>query len=242
MLSERQLARGFAGAWQQWTPHLDAGFLASFRPGGSWAQAAQAWAPALAAQAPARHNDVVAEIAFGLVCAGLEEASLPIERLPEAEVEGVIGDALARLALLRRSEGLPREAVGAQHLDDARQLAVRLRDHLRGFPGTTRVHERLEGAGLLAACHPDIIQGDVIIEVKMSQVSFRSVDLRQLLVYAAMAHWNGRPARGLALVNPRLGLTWRFGVEALVEKVADCTPSTLFRALERFVSEDGWIA
>lgn len=240
MLSERQLARGYAAAWQQWTPHLDASFLASLRPDGAWAHATSAWAPPLQAQAPARHNDVVAEIAFGLLCAGLEDAAFPIERLPANEVEGVVADALSRLALLRRSEGLPREAVGTPHLEDAYALALRLRDHLRGFPGTTRVHERLEGSGLLAACHPDVMQDDVIVEVKMSQVSFRSADLRQLLVYAAMAHWNHQPARELALVNPRLGLTWRFDVEALVQRVSDSTPASLYRSIERFVSEEAW--
>jgi hypothetical protein len=238
VLSERQLARGFADAWRRWTPHLDARLLASLRPQGAWQQAVHSWAPPLQAAAPAKHNDAVAEIAFGIFCAELERPERTPEGLSATEWEHVIEDALSRVALLRRGDGLPREAVGPGHLADAQVLAARLRDHLSSQEGTPRVHERLEGAGVLAACHPDVMQGSTLVEVKMSQVGFRSADLRQLLVYAAMAHWNGRPARDLALVNPRLGVTWRFAVDDLVERAADTTPAALFSAIERFVSEE----
>lgn len=238
VLSERQLARGFADAWRCWTPHLDARLLASLRPDGAWQQAAQQWAPPLQATAPAKHNDAVAEIAFGFFCAALEDSTTPLEAFSVPEVEAIIEDALSRVALLRRGEGLPREAISVDHLADARALAARLRDHLGTVNGTPRVHERLEGAGVLATCHPDIMQGGTLVEVKMSKTGFRSADLRQLLVYAAMAHWNGRPANELALVNPRLGLTWRFGVDELVERAADTTPAALFKAIQRFVSEE----
>jgi hypothetical protein len=238
VLSERQLARGFADAWRCWTPHLDARLLASLRPDGTWQEAAQQWAPPLQATAPAKHNDAVAEIAFGLFCAELEEPAHPLEAFPVLDVEPIIEDALSRVALLRRGVGLVREDIGAEHLADARAMATRLRDHLGEQDGTPRVHERLEGAGVLAACHPDIMQGSTLVEVKMSKTGFRSADLRQLLVYAAMAHWNGIPAKELALVNPRLGLSWRFGVDELVERVADTTPDALFKDIERFVSEE----
>ena len=238
MLSERQLSRGFADAWQRWTPYLDSRLLASLRTNGAWQRAVQSWAPPLQTNVPARHNDAVAEIAFGLFCAGLEDLSRPLEVFSPPEIEVVIEEALFRIALLRHGDGLAREAIGAGHLADAKVLAIRLRDHLSGKEGTPRVHERLEGAGVLGACHPDVMQGRTLIEVKMSKVGFRSADLRQLLVYAAMADWNGMPARDLALVNPRLGLSWHFGVDELVESAADTTPAALFRAIERFVSED----
>lgn len=238
MLSERQLARGFADAWRRWTPHLDGRLLATLRPDGAWQQAVQCWAGPLQPSAPARHNDAVAEIAFGLFCAGLEDVSRPLEDFSESEVETVIEEALSRVTLLRRGDGLHRDAIGAGHIADAQVLAIRLRDHLGAQEGSPRVHERLEGTGVLAACHPDVIQGNTLVEVKMSQTGFRSADLRQLLVYAAMAHWNDRPARELALVNPRLGVTWRFAVGDLVERAADTTPVALFGAIERFVSEE----
>ena len=238
MLSERQLARGFSYVWRQWAPHLDARLLATLRPGGDWSHAVRNWAPMMQANVPAKQNDLVAEIAFGLFCAGIEDPQRPFDKFPEAETESIVADALERVALLRRAEVISRTSIGSTHMTDACELAARLRSHLAEFDGKPLVHEPLEGAGVLSACHPDVIQGDAIIEVKMSQLSFRSADLRQLLIYAAMAHWNDRPARKLALVNPRLGLSWRFDVDELVEKAADTTPRALFGTIQRFVSEE----
>jgi len=241
MLSERQLAAGFADLWRYWTPRLGPAFLASLREGGEHQGCVSRWAAPLASEVPARDNDLIAEIAFGLFFAlaasGRNRKQRPFLVWSAQLVDSLIEASLARLALLRGSEELPRQWVSAAHLADCKALATRLYEHLAGFDETIEVHQRLEGIGMLNACHPDVLQGRSLVEVKMSKSSFRTVDLRQALVYAAMAHGHGIELDELALINPRLGLSWRFTLEGLVDQIAGTTPARLFDSIIRFVTD-----
>lgn len=241
MLSERQLAASFPDLWQRWTPGLGAGFLATLRDGGANEGCVSRWAEPFASAVSARDNDVIAEIAFGLffvlAASGPDRTTAPASVWSAQLVETVIEASLERLALLRGGEGLPRQRVSAGHLADCKELATRLHRHLAGFDGPIEVHRRLEGIGMLDACHPDVLQGRSLVEVKMSKSSFRSMDLKQTLVYGALAYGNGIRIDQIALVNPRLGLSWRFRLERLVEEIAETTPPRLFESMIRFMTE-----
>lgn len=239
MLSEREFLRIFPDWWAHWTPGLGPAFLAQLRPHGPLQACVQQWAEPLVARTQAAHNDLVAEIAFG--CFNRAQANgSPIADLDPALVQTEVENAIERLSQLRRNERVAAHEVTEAHVLDACELASRLQRHLASCSARPQVHCTLKGVGLLADCHPDIIQGDTLIEVKMSKSSFRSADLRQILIYAAMAHWNGRAIEKLALLNPRLGLTWRFDLQMLVLEVADCRPARLFDAMRTFLCDERW--
>lgn len=237
MISERQLARGFGAFWRECAPGLNAAFLATLRPGGVNEACATLWAEAMPARAPARDNDITAEIAFGMFCAWLEAGEPGVRRIDDALVADVVDAALSRITILRQGPPAAGSAVTPSHLQDAFELADRLLGHLQAQGVKIEPHRRLAGLGQLQACHPDIIQGHTLIEVKMSAASFRSVDLRQLLVYAAMAYAGGLDIRELALVNPRRGVTWRFSAQSLAWQVAGATPRGLYEAIAGFLVE-----
>ena len=239
MLSEREFLRVFPEPWAHWTPGLGPAFLARLRPQGPLQGCVQQWAEPLVPRTPAAHNDLVAEIAFGWFSRAQAHGS-PVAGLDPALVQNEVGDAIERLSQLRRNASFTGHEVTEAHVFDARELASRLQSHLASCGADLRVHCTLKGVGLLADCHPDIIQGDTLIEVKMSKASFRSADLRQILIYAAMAYWNGVAIRELALVNPRLGLSWRFNLQALILDVADCRPAQLFDAIRAFLCDERW--
>lgn len=240
MLSEREFLRAFPDAWALWTPGLGPAFLAQLRPAGSLQACVQHWADPLVARVPAAHNDLVAEIAFGWFSRA-QANGCEVARLEPARVQAEVDDAIDRLSQLRRGSGFAGHEVTDAHRLDAGDLATRLQSHLTSRGTPLRIHRQLKGVGLLADCHPDIIQGETLIEVKMSKASFRTADLRQTLIYAAMAHWNGIAIRELMLLNPRLGLSWRFDLQMLVIEVADCRPGQLFDSIRSFLCDERWV-
>jgi len=236
MLSERQLARGFTDHWRNWTPRLDAEFLAELKPRGVWEHHTTRWFEPIESQAPLQHYDVVAEIAFGVYCESiLKDLDLVVDNKNAVQI--LTEDALSRLAQLRGGNGFPLSDVSSSHFKDAFELARRLKRQMESFEGIHEPHLCLEGAGVLSPCHPDIITHDAIIEVKMSKTSFRSTDVRQLVLYAAMAYWSEQSRQELALLNPRLGLSWRFEINELIERIADTTPDHLFHKMKYFLTE-----
>jgi hypothetical protein len=61
------------------------------------------------------------------------------------------------------------------------------------------------GCGILSPCRADMIVGDNLIEVKGGYRTFRSTDLRQLLIYAALLYEDGMiQVDRLTLINIRL--------------------------------------
>jgi hypothetical protein len=91
---------------------------------------------------------------------------------------------------------------------------------------------------MLASCHPDIIQGRQLSEVKMSKYGFRTQDIRQLIVYAMLAWYQGIQVDTLALINPRLGVTWHFTSENLAFLVSNDSAVMLFQKLQEYLTGD----
>jgi hypothetical protein len=114
-------------------------------------------------------------------------------------------------------------------------LAERLHEHLTAPGKPLQVQPRIPGTGLLQACHPDVLRGEELIEVKMSQASFRSTDIRQAVIYAALLHAEGeRTVHALSLVNPRLGVTWHFALEDLARETAGCSAGLLLERISEW--------
>lgn len=246
MLSERQLARGYSTLWSRWMPGLDAAFIRKVAAlDGSLRHFAEQWATPMPRIAPGQPSDLICEVAFGLFAAAVSRGGAVADLGPQDELR--IAQAARQRMDVLRYRGLPQSsfvaAGGVVPLDgaaslEARTLAHRLMERLDSLGQTLEVQPRVAGLGCLQACHPDVLCGQELIEVKMSQASFRSSDLRQAIVYAALLHAEGqRSIRALSLVNPRLGLTWRFTLEDLARETAGCSAAMLLRRIELWADE-----
>ena len=68
---------------------------------------------------------------------------------------------------------------------------------------------RFSGCGIIDECFGDILYEKTLYEVKAGERSFRSIDLRQVLVYCALDYAAGnRAISGVCLLNPRHGVHW----------------------------------
>lgn len=187
-------AEGFArqnGVWHRSTPTLE-NYMRWVNknlypiPGGG---------PVASSSAPSR-NSLISEAAY-----------LSVFR----DAPAAIGEARSLVTRLPRGE----EAFAVLVPSELSEVAL-IRDNLEAFIRVTKGHHEpefqpyFEGCGVVEPAHGDILIGDELIEVKAVQRPFRSLDVRQLLTYAALAYAGDRAIRRLTLLNPRR--SWRFSV------------------------------
>ncbi|QWE17166.1 hypothetical protein [Polynucleobacter sp. AP-Nino-20-G2] len=99
-------------------------------------------------------------------------------------------------------------------------LAFRL---LHFFPnkGSLTIQPAFVGCGLISACEGDVIVDNCLYEIKAGDRAFRISDLRQLLIYTALAYSNrSLTFNYIGLFNPRTGVTWRRSIDHVCLAVA----------------------
>lgn len=238
MLSERGLARGHTNLWLNCAPRLNEKLINQLHQSQTELISIHHWAIPYVGHSPSKHNDVIAEVAFGIFNYLVEKNSSSVEDISVKNTDLIIQHAIQQLAAIRGGDGFPREWFTADHLEDATLLASRLFEQLQANQQQLLVHPRLEGLGMLASCHPDIIQGRQLIEVKMSKYGFRTQDLRQLIVYAMLAWYQSIEIDTLTLINPRIGITWQFTVDNLACLVSNDSPAVIFQQLQEYLTGD----
>jgi hypothetical protein len=187
-----------------------------------------AWESPNFSKLPPHDSDIVAESAFGLFTCAVE-ARIPVEFIPQEHVLLAVRSATERILLLRGTgrslEGLMTPA----HIQFAKCLATRLLAWTTRLTGKLEIQPRLPGIGIVDQCHPDLICGTELIEVKMSRTIFRLPDLQQVLVYSALA-WLGtdRQIERITLTNPLLGVAWSFELRELILEISGLSLSRFF--------------
>jgi len=191
------------------------------------------WAPALHSALAPRDSDLIAETAFGLFANAFQE-QCTIDSLPDKIRAAIVRAATRRIMLLRGSGRDLTGVISTAHLLESEALAIRLLEWTRAQQHPPEIQPRLQGLGLVDACHPDIIAGPELIEVKMGSSPFRLDDIRQVLIYAALI-WRGtdRALETVTLTNPRLGIEWKCPLRELVQEISGQSMSEFFEAFER---------
>lgn len=87
------------------------------------------------------------------------------------------------------------------------------------------------GCGVVDSSYADITSGTELIEVKAVSRSFRGVDFRQVLTYAAMFHSAGTKISEVALMNPRLANVVQISLDDIAASAAGCKSTELMHEL-----------
>jgi hypothetical protein len=156
---------------------------------------------------------------------------------------GLISTAIqsARLTV-SRFERLPATNI-ADPADDERIEIVAQVSRLRQFFAYTsrdtgiEMEPKFPGCGIIDTCFGDIRCGETLYEIKAGDRNFRSADIRQLLVYAALGKSAGLgPLRQLGLFNPRTGLSFCMNLDDLCLEVSGTPSEELLAELIRVFS------
>lgn len=222
MISERHVARGFESVWRSCFPMLTPGFMRTFNAhfvkridvGHTYVSDPVS----IHSSSP----DVVAELGIELAKRAIA-AEAPVERIAKDR------DALNQSwncarRVVAKYEGEMPDATDLPMLDedahDATILARNLLTFVDLVNGAIYFAPSVPGANVLAGCEADLAVGDTLVEIKTVSRGFRSLDLRQLLVYLALDWARGPLWEKGCLFNPRRAVWADFHVDWLVRRLS----------------------
>lgn len=223
MMSERYFVRAFSSFWRDTMPLIE--ILVRDINLNLYERVAE---PIDSASHPERRA-LINDLAFEAFSENWN-ASAGIERLE---------DSIAMLSVkifekVRRFESVDQDTFSMptqQEMDEALQLARQLHsftyNHSRdGLKVTTK--PRFPGCGLMDECEGDIIIGNTLYEIKSGDRPYRSVDLRQLALYCALASLTSQHTiRSIGLYNPRRGTYYTAELNNFCIRVSGIGPSEM---------------
>ena len=161
----------------------------------------------------------VAETAFALFDQQSRhhgDRTLFFERFTEQATD----EARRRLALLN-AENIG-DDLNPDELNATQELYRRLSSFFSRSQGRELVlRPDFPGCGFVDQSEGDVIYGDALFEIKAVDRDFRSVDIKQLITYAALNHKSGSyHFREIGIFNPRRGTEFRMGLDDVCMEVA----------------------
>lgn len=235
MISERIAVRAFESVWSTCIPMLTPAFINSFNQ--------QFVKPIVCAGKPLRpvpasytsdSPSLVAELGIQIVRSAVE-AQKSVEDIAKDQTS--VGAAWSRsLELINRYEGEKPDIItlplNSDDASDALGLARNLSSFLDQFDGDAEFSPLIPGSNKLSRCEADLAVAKNLIEIKTASRRFRTVDLRQLLLYLALDWVGGEPrwTRG-CLVNPRRAEWADFDVDWLMRRLTGRPAADVFRDL-----------
>jgi hypothetical protein len=96
---------------------------------------------------------------------------------------------------------------------------------------------KVPGCGFVDGGRADLLIGPLVLEVKSGERNFRVVDLRQVLIYAALFNLaTPRRISAIALVNPRRGVFYEAPCEDVCEAAGGAPAGYCFSQIVEFMS------
>lgn len=183
-----------------------------------------------------RNRSLVAEFGFSLYVV-MRDHSIPKSR-DRTAIAIAEEDARRRIKLLVERDETSDELSADERLE-AQEIARRL---FASFPAwRILLRPVFEGCGYVDASEGDVIYGDTLYEIKTVDRSFRSNDIRQLIVYAALnALKPVSPIRKIGVVNPRRGTTFALPLEYVSREISGKSSSELFEDIYQAISAGGF--
>ena len=222
MISERHVARGFESVWQSCFPMLTPGFMRTFNT--HLVERIDMGQTYVSGPVSVRSSspDVVAELGIELAKRAIE-ADVPVEQI--AKDRATLNQSWNRAKrVVANYEGETPNAADLPLLDDDGHDASILARNLVAFVdlanGPITFAPSVPGANVLSGCEADLAVGDTLVEIKTVSRAFRSIDLRQLLVYLALDWTRGPLWDKGCLFNPRRAVWADFHVDWLVRRLS----------------------
>ncbi|MGA2487448.1 MAG: hypothetical protein ABSF49_15885 [Roseiarcus sp.] len=128
------------------------------------------------------------------------------------------------------SQGLDITQKCTKHeLDEVLIISDRLVKFFRARPRQLILKPIFSGCGFVDNSEGDVIAGDTIYEIKTVQRTFRSTDIKQAVVYAALNYGSKQYIiNNIGIVNPRNGLFCLINLERLCIEIAGVSAENFF--------------
>lgn len=149
----------------------------------------------------------------------------------ERFTEQATGEARRRLALLN-AENIG-DDLNPDELNATQQLFCRISKYFIDVQGRALVvRPEFPGCGFIDRSQGDVIYGEVLFEIKAVDRNFRSVDIKQLITYAALNHKSDTYfIREIGIFNPRRGTEFSMGLNDVCMEVAGISAIELLEVI-----------
>jgi hypothetical protein len=176
------------------------------------------------ATAPARRG-FINEVAFNLFCGSIRRGERwPPNAFSADEIRAAIASIQASIA--RRDVGKELQFESDPDIDEMADITEQHRRMMRVFafdyPQSTVVPEPIfAGCGIIDTCMGDLLVASTLFEIKAGDRLFRSIDVRQLVTYAALNHISKQfEITRVGLFNPRVGIRIEIGLDELCYEIS----------------------
>lgn len=157
----------------------------------------------------------------------------------ETAFDEAVREAWVRTRALPRQRRIRMPSLSPAERDEVAQIAKSLHAFFSSSPPCDcLVGPVFPGCGILDACAGDVLQGDILYEVKAGARGFRLTDVRQLLTYCALNYPASRyDIARVGLVNPREAVHFIVPIETLTQEVAGRPSCELFATILNFLED-----
>ena len=228
MISETKFSRYSSSTWRSLTPTMEI-FVRKIN-----LELYEREFPLLVSNVDPSRRGFINEIAFQLFA---ETRIIPFVT-KEAEERAT---SRARQLILRIEESRPSDTspLNFEEMRDAkeqlRRLGVFFENEAKG--ATLELSPAFAGCGIIDACEGDVYFENTLFEIKAGDRNFRSIDLRQILTYAALNYSQSmRTIDLVGLFNPRLGISFCMGLDELCLEVSGRPASHTLSEIIRVIS------
>jgi len=117
------------------------------------------------------------------------------------------------------------------------ELVERLSFFFVGENSPQQIRPIFKGCGFIDASEADVLSCSTLFEVKTVERSFRSVDLRQVITYAALNHSSKEvEIKNLGLANPRRGVFFKIPLNEISMEISGRTADELLSTIVQTIS------
>ena len=134
-----------------------------------------------------------------------KEKSSSVSQIVDHELDRIVSQVTTYIAGLREKAPVFSTDLTPEEIQEIRELAKKLSNFCKN-KNPIIISPDFAGCGRLNSCRGDIIAEKTLYEVKSGGRAFRSIDLRQLILYLTLNKLsNKHEIENLALYNPREG-------------------------------------
>jgi hypothetical protein len=231
LISETKFSRYSSSTWRSLTPTMEI-FVRKIN-----LELYEREFPSLKSNVDPLRRGFVNEIAYQLFVE--TKSSLALTKESEDRAISTARELMLRIEETRGSDTpLPNSVEMLDAKEQLRRLAIFFQYEAKG--ANLELSPLFAGCGFIDACEGDVYFDQTLFEIKAGDRNFRSIDLRQLLTYAALNYAHSRRTiERVGLFNPRLGISFSMPLNELCLEVAGhSAPDTLSEIIRVISSGD----
>ena len=244
VISEHEFCSDFDSFWKDLLPLLTPSFVRVFNEAYPEDICDQEGNPVgvIPLTADVERPDYLAELAFQLARATYEGKTTTTVAFRSAELRKKVVDSMVQFSTNYYPEDGNANVTADDVWERAAEIAFRYECLLRANSEfQAQFSPAIRGSGFLPSCYADLAIGATLVEVKTVTRNVSGKDLRQVITYLALQAATGEYRwSSAAIFNPRRGVFYRFGVDALLYRVSggQSSPEVFQRVAEFLATRD----